>query len=72
MNESGDQEIAKLQATNRELAAHLENLRLKRQADQSRAAYHSHLVESNERMEREIAALEHPGTLPGDEEDEQG
>ena len=72
MDESFEQDIPKLQATNRELAAHLENLRLKRQAEMSRAAYYFHLVEDKERMEREIAALEHPGTTPGDEDDEQG
>jgi hypothetical protein len=57
-DESFEHEIAKLQATNRELAAHRDKLRGKFEADQNRAAYHARLVENNKRMKREIAELE--------------
>lgn len=53
-----DQEIAKVQARNRELASYLDTLASQAEADNRRAAYLSHLYDENERLEREIAALE--------------
>jgi hypothetical protein len=58
MNEPSDDEIQNLAARNRELAARLENLQLKRAAEERTNAYYFHLIEDNERMEREIARLE--------------
>lgn len=53
-----DEEIAKEQARSRELAPRHRELSEKIQAQESRAAYYQHLVQKNNRMEREIAAME--------------
>ncbi|TAL04357.1 MAG: hypothetical protein EPO07_05215 [Verrucomicrobia bacterium] len=69
-DESFEQEIAKLQAHNRDLAAHLEALDRKFEADARRDAYYFHLVKEKERMEREIAARE--GRPHQDDDDPDG
>jgi len=68
-DDSLEQEIAKAQARNRELAAHRDKLRAKFESDQRRAARLSHVYEQQRSLEREIAALE---GRPYRDEDEPG
>jgi hypothetical protein len=58
MDGSLDDEIAKAQARNRELAAYRDALRDKNKLQNQRSAYLSDLYEQQRRLEREIAGLE--------------
>ena len=60
-NQSIEQDIAKLDAEVGKLGTRHDELRRKYESEQVKMARYFHLVDKKEQLEREIAAMEHPG-----------